>query len=373
MNNLGVVQQKLEKPEQAYCSFANALKIDSEYMDALNNIGNLMVADGRLNEALVYFKKVIELDAQNSEAHYNLGVTYQKAKVFSKAKSSYTRSLELDANNIEAYNNLGIMDQVESKFEEAIIHFKKAIEINPKYAYSYYNLGNVYKKVGNISDAIKSYKTAIKVDPGYDHARHMLNALMGNLSKTAPLGYIENLFDEYSESFEESLINTLKYNTPKILGDILKKKLSNKNKISIVDLGCGTGLTGLQLKSISNTLHGVDIASGMLKEAKKKNVYDKLYKINIEEFLTTVNINFDLFVATDVFIYVGDLSRIFELIKSRNSKNGQLAFSTEHLETGNYKLEKSGRFSHSKNYIESLCTKYNYNLDYFSKIKFAKR
>ena len=52
--------------------------------------------------------------------------------------------------------------------------------------------------------------------------------------------------------------------------------------------------------------------------------------------------------CSDVFIYIGDLSEVFRLIKSRNSKAGKLVFSTEHNDSSGYTLEKTGRYSHSK-------------------------
>lgn len=93
----------------------------------------------------------------------------------------------------------------------------------------------------------------------------------------------------------------------------------------------------------------------MLEQAKKKNVYDKLSHYDITEYLSNESLDFDLFISTDVFVYVGELSEVFHLIKSRNKRNGNLIFSTEHTEKKGYFLEKSGRYSHSKGYIMELC------------------
>ena len=65
--------------------------------------------------------------------------------------------------------------------------------------------------------------------------------------------------------------------------------------------------------------------------------------------------SFNYFIAADVLLYVGDLSAVFQLIKSRNKSNGRFVFSTEHTDDNKeFFLEKSGRYSHSKNYIENL-------------------
>ncbi len=89
--------------------------------------------------------------------------------------------------------------------------------------------------------------------------------------------------------------------------------------------------------------------------------------MDITEFLKQTKLKFDCFISTDVFIYVGELSEIFYLLKSCKKKSGKLAFSTEHKEGKGFYLEKSGRYSHSKHYIEKLCEEFGFSLSYFKK------
>ena len=140
----------------------------------------------------------------------------------------------------------------------------------------------------------------------------------------------------------------------------------------IIDLGCGTGLLGPEIKNHCSKLEGIDLSNKMLSVANQKNVYDTLSQSDIVEYLSTKPLDFDYFIALDVFIYVGDLSEIFRLIKSRNRKAGYLVFSTEHTEKDGYHLLKTGRYSHSKSYIESLCKKFDYNISHFSTTELRK-
>ena len=135
---------------------------------------------------------------------------------------------------------------------------------------------------------------------------------------------------------------------------------------SILDLGCGTGLFGLEIKKYCSNLEGIDLSSKMIEEAAKHNVYNTLKHIDIIEYLSTSELDFNYFISTDVFIYIGELSDIFRLIKSRNKRSGKLIFSTEHTEASGFQLEKSGRYSHSKSYIEALCLEFEYSMSHFS-------
>jgi predicted TPR repeat methyltransferase len=194
----------------------------------------------------------------------------------------------------------------------------------------------------------------------------MLSALTGNTNETVPREYVETLFDDYANKFEISLVNNLQYKTPKLIGNILIKLNDNQALGSVLDLGCGTGLLGPEIKNHCSMLQGIDLSKKMLAIAKQKNVYDKLTQTDVVEYLSTMPLDFDHYIALDVFIYIGELTEIFRLIKFRNKKPGYLVFSTEHTEKDGYHLLRTGRYSHSKSYIESLCKKFDYNISHFS-------
>ena len=110
----------------------------------------------------------------------------------------------------------------------------------------------------------------------------------------------------------------------------------------------------------------------MLELAKQKNVYDKLSQSDIVEYISNKPLDFDYYIALDVFVYVGELTEIFQLIRSRNKKTGHLVFSTEHTELDGYHILKTGRYSHSKTYVENLCKEFGYKISHFSTTNLRK-
>ena len=154
--------------------------------------------------------------------------------------------------------------------------------------------------------------------------------------------------------------------------DILIKSNDNKTLGSVLDLGCGTGLTGKEIGKYCDYLEGVDLSKSMLEQARRTNAYNKLIYRDISDYLLVEELDFNYYVATDVFIYVGDLSNIFSLIKSRNKSSGKMVFSTEDTDGDTFVLGQSGRYSHSKKYIEGLCEKFNYSLCHFEYQKLRK-
>jgi predicted TPR repeat methyltransferase len=139
-----------------------------------------------------------------------------------------------------------------------------------------------------------------------------------------------------------------------------------------IDLGCGTGLAGKEFRLISKRLVGVDISSKMIKEASKKGIYDLLFSGEILTHLEKFNKNYDLVIASDVFIYFGTLEPVFRAVKNRIQKGGCFTFSTETCSKHSYVLRTSGRFAHSNRYIKNLAKKFEFEIRKTKNVKLRK-
>ena len=122
---------------------------------------------------------------------------------------------------------------------------------------------------------------------------------------------------------------------------------------SILDLGCGTGLSGERFKHIAKKLIGLDISKEMVEIAKKKNIYDELKVADIQQAIVQYH-DIDLIIAADVFTYIGDLSNIFKKARKTLTNGGVFAFSVEKTHADPYILQPSIRYAHSKKYLETL-------------------
>ena len=123
------------------------------------------------------------------------------------------------------------------------------------------------------------------------------------------------------------MVDTLDYKTPKAIAEIIKENSKADSLGSVMDLGCGTGLLEQRYDNSVSDFEGIDLSKKMLSEANKKNIYDELIKDEIISYLEKAKRSFDYFVATDVFVYIGDLSDVFRLPESGNKGGGRLAFS----------------------------------------------
>ena len=364
-NNLGNTLKELGRLDEALASCKQAIVLKPDYAEALYNLGNTLKELGRLDEAEASYRQAIALKPDYAEAHSNLGVTLQELRRLDEAEASYKQAIALKPDYVEAYSNLGVTLQKLGRLDEAEASYRQAIALKPDHAEAHSNLGNTLKLLGRLDKAVASYSQAVALKPGYAEAKHMLAALTGETTKTAPRDYVENLFDDYAAKFESSLVDNLEYGIPRAIAEMIIKGNEFDFLGTIADLGCGTGLFGVEINQFCEHLEGVDLSEKMLNKAEEKSVYNKLIKQDIVDYLSNVSLNFDYFVSADVFVYIGDLSEVFRLIKFRNKKAGRLVFSTENYDGDGFFLEPSGRYSHSKKYIEDLCVKFGYELCHY--------
>ena len=362
---LGAVLGTTGRKSEAVDANQTAVALSPQDADAHFNLGNTLKELGRLDEALASYTQAIALKPDFAQAHYNLGNTLKDLGRLDEALTSFTQAIALKPDYAKAHYNLGNTLKELGRLDEALASYNQAIALKPDYAEAHNNLGVTLQELGRLDDALASYTKAIALKPEYSSAKHMLAALTGETTETAPRDYVENLFDNYAAKFESSLVDNLEYKIPRVIAEIIIKDSKFDLLGSIMDLGCGTGLFGVEIKQFCEHLEGIDLSEKMLDEAMKKDIYNKLIKEDILAYLSNASLNFDYFVSTDVFIYIGDLSDIFRLIKSRNKTGGKLVFSTEDYDGDGFFLEQSGRYSHSKKYIEGLCKKFGFELRHF--------
>jgi predicted TPR repeat methyltransferase len=185
----------------------------------------------------------------------------------------------------------------------------------------------------------------------------------------APPRYVRSLFDGCAETFEGTLIGSLKYQGPKLLENLLNRHVhltghgqggqrlgdDPLRKMSIFDAGCGTGLCGQWLARYRGHLVGVDLSRAMIAQAKARGIYDELVVGDIIEELQNRPGAFDLIVAGDVLVYFGDLAPFFAAAAGALKPGGMFLFSTEAASDGDYTLLPTQRFAHSMAYLTRIC------------------
>lgn len=360
---LGILYLENHAYDHAIASFKKQLNTTPEHIETLNNLGAAFMKTGEFEKAAEYLRNVMTLDKEHTEALHNLGMTYIKLNQTEHAIRCYTQLLPIDPGYI-VYFNLGTLHLDLDHYTDSLEFFNQALKIKPNDADTYHNMALCYQRQNKNNEAIEYYKKAININPENTVALYTLAGLENKQTyDKAPNIFVQRLFDNYAPHFDNHLTEYLQYKAPDQLFEVVKNNI-NQDNLTILDLGCGSGLCGEKFKPIAKTITGVDLSEKMIRNARYKKIYDELHVNDIETYLKTCSA-YDLIIAGDVFTYIGNLDTIFKFAFNALNTMGALAFTTEKLNdpTNNYYLQTNMRFSHEKRYIEYLASQHKFTVE----------
>jgi len=105
-----------------------------------NNLGDMLLAKGKMDEAEAHYQKAVELNPKFAQAHYNLGYVRLQKSQFSEAITDFQEALKLSPNYAKAHNNLGIAFVQVGQPDKALVEFQTALQIIPDYPDAQKNL-----------------------------------------------------------------------------------------------------------------------------------------------------------------------------------------------------------------------------------------
>ena len=120
----------------------------------------------------------------------------------------------------------------------------------------------------------------------------------------------------------------------------------------MLDLGCGTGLSGAAFKDLAARLDGIDLSPAMIEKARARGIYDSLAVADIERGLAAEA--FDLIIAADTLVYLGDLEATMQGVARALKADGFFLFTVEKKEGEGFELGPKRRWRHSEAYLRAL-------------------
>ena len=238
---------------------------------------------------------------------------------------------------------------------------KKSAKIDEKALAKAYNEALAHEKAGRLDEAATAYARVLELDPE-DHggaAVRLASIGRGETPPKAPDAYVETLFDQHAEAFEDILVEQLEYCVPVLVRQRLQDlKLGPFKKL--LDLGCGTGLTGGALRDMVGEMVGLDLSENMVEIAHEKDLYETLYVAEVVDFLEDNEDGpFDLVTATDVLPYLGFLEEMVFGVAENLLAGGLFIFSSETesdeaLAGRDFMVTPNQRFAHSRAYVEKV-------------------
>lgn len=333
-------------------AYRKSIELDPDDVRALVGLGRVLHFVNRNAEAEEVLRHALERGGDSPEVCTLVGTVLLETGALETALQLFESAARSDPHESRAHAGMGIALHWLGRSDEAEDAYRRALDVDPRNIIALKHLGVLYQESDRLGDAAGCFEKLLEVNPDDDVARHMLAATSGKTTDNAPAGYVTRLYDDYADRFDEHL-DSIDYHVPSLIREaILDVAAEEKPAWRVLDLGCGTGQCGQAVRSLASSLTGVDLSPRMIAKGRERGIYDSLTVGNIEEALDSSEDAYDLIVAGDVFIYFGDLSKVLAGCVRALRPGGLLAFSVETAEEGGYRLRPTGRYAHSRDYID---------------------
>lgn len=320
-------------------------------------LSKALARDDKFEEAVAAANKAVEL-APNELATREVAVAVaNQAGSYADAERHLRAASALRPEDLEIARALASCLSTLKRFAEAEPLYRRVLAADPRNPSALANLGECLTELGRRDEAIVCLERALERVPHNAALQFNLAVARGETPPTQPNELTQMLFDEYSARFDKHLAGTLKYRVPRRVAEIIRARHSDL-RIDVLDLGCGTGLTGVYLGGIGGALVGVDLSAGMIERARRHGIYTQLRQGDLrEELRESAPGSYDCVIANDVFIYVGDIAEVVRAAFDVLRVGGALIFSCETAADaeGDFVLRASKRYAHSHAYVERLC------------------
>ncbi|WP_347261912.1 methyltransferase domain-containing protein [Rudaea sp.] len=320
-------------------------------------LGKALARADALEEAVAAVDKAVEL------APNDLGVLEAAVAVANQAGSNASAerhlraALALQPGNPLITRALAVCLFGSARYADAEHLYRELLAGGVQDPVDLASLGECLTQLDRREEAIACLERALELQPGDGAIRFNLALARGETPDTQPNEMTQALFDGYSGRFDKHLVGALKYRVPKRVAEIVRTRYPDL-RIDVLDLGCGTGLTGVYLGGVKGRLTGVDLSAGMVERARRHGIYTDLVHGDLREELRRSSAgSYDCVIANDVFVYVGDIAEIVADCFRVLRRGGLLIFSCETADDDErgFVLRPSKRYAHSYAYVERLC------------------
>ena len=398
-HHLGMALEELGRLDDAETAYRDALRVDPAYAAALDSLGVLLQRRNRLEEARQCFQGALSINPTRL-AYTRLGAVLWKLGDSAGALEAFEHSVAGGSNSAEAYYNLGSAQLELGRFDEAVRSAREALQRRPRFAEARTLCAAALAAMGapdrgvellqkSAGSAAGGYlQLAIRLmnsrlfepargclekvlleSPGEAMARHLLSALSRENPEHPAEGYVRQLFDASAATFDRELVAKLGYGIPREMVDALRAvTLAPRQPWDVLDLGCGTGLVGVEIAPCSASLVGVDLSPNMIELARKRQIYSVLHCADLVTVLVEEaarHARYDVVTAADVFIYVGKMDESVAGIRRVLRSGGLFAFSAEAAEptAAGYHLGVMGRYAHTADYLHRLAAENGFEIE----------
>jgi len=316
----------------------------------LKALGAALQEAGRFEEAAAAFAKALARAPDDGGARILLGNALLGLGRAEAAADELRLALAAAPEAAGAWRGLARAELAAGRPAEAATAYRRLLGLAPDEAASWCEYGVAQMRAGDGGAARAAFARSLALDP-HDAAgagQHLARLDGGALDA----GYVARHFDAFAGDFERKLVDVLKYDAPDRLRDLVAPLLPQGRARRMIDLGCGTGLCADAFRDLAAEIDGIDLAPRMVEAARGRGLYRRLVVGDACEALAGLEPGYDLAVAGDVLIYVGDPGPLLAALRRALAPGGLFAFTVELGDEG-CALADTLRYRHAPDYVDA--------------------
>jgi tetratricopeptide (TPR) repeat protein len=190
LNNLGVLYYRKGIYDEAIVQFKEALKIDSRFDLARENLHYLFAETKMEDPDVCRWQKEVEKDPGNPEAILRLGTSYQNMGRLKEASDLLGKVVSANPDNYMARIHLGSSLKAMGLHQQALEHYLCAQDKVGNSAVFHTDLGEIYYNLGRTDEAITELLASIKLDADYWRSHFLLSFAYGDI------GHLQEALEE---------------------------------------------------------------------------------------------------------------------------------------------------------------------------------
>jgi|GEM_PF-6460792 len=395
-----VAVAKLLKRQRRYAQslveWNSAIALKDDEIDWKAERADVLLAMGDVNNALADITECVLANTEKSSYALILGRCLVKARRFDEAVVALADLLRRDPSDLQTYQVLAEAFEGTGQLDAALQVHEALLQDLTEDTFSHGErlrllvlLGRfdeaiaageqAYKAMGQNAQGLRLYLTtliaagqnqkakslieqSLAEKPGDAYLEHMIKALDGTEIDRVDPAAVGVFFDGIAATYNTLMPTHYNYRAPVLVASAVYEarprlwpEHPNRQTASLIlDLGSGGGLVGVMLYGVGFELVGVDISKEMNRAAEQLQTYSALATDDVLKFFGQDRRLYEVITASQLLPYFGDLKPLFDAVNSHLLPTGIISFTVETTANAGpkgYKLEATGRFSHSADYV----------------------
>jgi predicted TPR repeat methyltransferase len=338
--------------------YQRILRANPRHFEALYSLGMVLLDANQPEDAEKLFGEALKSNPHFAQGWCVRGLVLLQLRRREEALACFDQAIAVVPDFFEALTSRATALLELNRLDDALAAFDKVVALRPDHAISWNNRGNTFIAMRKLDEAVVSFERALSLEPDLEIAKNNRNLALLELKRISriPAIAVRTLFDDYASYYDAAMLGSLSYRAPVHLRELAERAMPGAAPpLAILDLGCGTGLSGEAFKDWveGGRLDGIDLSPRMIEEARRRNIYTDLIVGDFETVLGAAGPSYDIVLAADAINYHGDLVPTLSGAARRLNEGGFCFFTVEKKDADGWEQTPANRFRHSEAYIRA--------------------